>query len=445
MLGQVNVIHADTIAIGTNSAQGGSASLSHSGNAGASLTIRGTAGGSTRANMTVGYKTGSDYSGGIATVDFTGEDSTLDALLGTLVIGRHDTGAGNFNYATSGSFSFNGGTLDATAIQLGVAGAPSNKTADGTLTTYGGTIKTGTLTLVQDSGGAIGTATVNLAGAGALEATTVTGQAATNATVHLADTATVRNTTGNNLTVDGTTIEIASTATAALSIGAGNDALFDGGSVFKFRYFSDTVAADFGTLAVSGTAILGTNASLALVDENGAPVAFNVGQKFVLIDYAAGSLTGTFAGLADGATLAVGSQLFVIDYDDPAHAGKAVTLTVPEANTYAAWSAIHAGGEGADGDHDMDGVANAVEYLMGQTGSSFTANPQVVNGKITWPKDAFAQATWAVQTSSNLAAEGQPGGWADTTAGVVDLGTSIEFTLPGGDPKLFARLKVTVP
>ena len=82
---------------------------------------------------------------------------------------------------------------------------------------------------------------------------------------------------------------------------------------------------------------------------------------------------------------------------------------------------------------------------MGQTGSTFTPNPKPVNGKITWPKDANAQATWAVQTSTNLAAEGQPGGWANAAAGVVDLGTSIEFTLPTGNPKLFARLKVTVP
>ena len=444
MLGQVNVINADTIAIGTNSAQGGSASLSHSGAAGASLTLRGTAGGSTRANMTVGYKNGSDYSGGIATVDFTGEDSTLDALLGTLVIGRHDTGAGNFNNATSGSFAFNGGTLDATVIQLAVAGAPANKTANGTLTTTGGLIRTETLSLVEDSGGAMGTATVNLAGTGALEVTTITGQAAANATVHLTDTATLRNTPANNLTVTGTTLEIASTATAALSIGSGNDAFFDGGA-FKFRYFSDAVEPDFGKLTVSGTTILGSSVSLALADENGAPAAFDVGQKFVLIDYAAGSLTGTFAGLDDGATFAVGSQLFVIDYDDPAHAGKAVTLTVPEASTFAAWSTLHAGGGSAEDDFDSDGVPNAVEYLMGETGSGFTANPQVVNGKITWPKDAFAQATWAVQTSSNLAAEGQPGGWTDATAGVVDLGTSIEFTLPSGDPKRFARLKVTVP
>ncbi|MEK7949495.1 beta strand repeat-containing protein [Luteolibacter soli] len=442
-LGQANVIHADTIAIGTNQAQSGSCSLLGSGGVGASLAIRGAAGGSTRANMTVGYKTGSDYAGGSATVDVTGEGSTLDALLGTLVIGRHDTGAGNFNNATSGTFAFTGGTLDATAIQLAIAGAPNNKTANGTLTTYGGTIKTGTLTLVQDSGGAMGTANVNLEEAGILEATTVTGQVATNALIHLQNGATFRNTSGSNLTVTGTTLDVPATSTAALAIGAPQQASFDGGSAFKLHY--DSSASTCGKLTVSGAVTLGANAVLSLVDDNGAPVAFTVGQKFVLLDYSAGSLTGTFTGLADGGMLAVGSQLFVVDYNDPAYAGKAVTLTVPAANTFTTWSAINAGGEGADGDYDKDGVANAVEYLMGQTGSTFTPNPQVVNGKVTWPKDALALASWAVQTSSNLAAEGQPGGWTNAVVGVADLGTSIEFTLPAGNPKVFARLKVTVP
>lgn len=442
-LGQVNVIHADTIAIGTNSAQSGTASLLHSGSAGSSLAIRGAAGGSARANMTVGYKNGSDYSGGIANVDFTAEDSTLDALLGTLVIGRHDTGAGNFNNVTSGNFSFGGGTLDATAIQLAISGGPANKTASGTLTTYGGTIKTGALTLVQDSGGAMGTATVNLEEAGILEATTVTGQVASNALIHLQNGATLRNTPGGDLTVNGTTLDVPATSTAVLSIGAPQHATFDSGSTFKFHY--DSTSAVSGKLIISGAVTLGANAVLSAVDDNGAPAALTVGQKFVLVDYAAGGLTGTFSGLGDGAMVTVGSQLFVIDYNDPAYAGKAVTLTVPEANTFAAWSVVNAGGEGADGDYDKDGVPNAVEYLMGQTGSSFTPNPVAVSGKITWPKDALAMATWAVQTSSTMAPEGQPGGWTNTTVGVVDLGSSIEFTLPAGTPKVFARLKVIVP
>ncbi|MCW1926321.1 autotransporter-associated beta strand repeat-containing protein [Luteolibacter arcticus] len=443
-LGESNTINADTIAIGVNGAENGITSLRCDAS-NSSLVIRGTAGGSSRANMTLGHKKDSDYAGGSAAVEVLGSGSTLDAMLGTLVIGRHSTGTGNFNRATSGNFTFGAGTLDATTIQLGIGEAPNIKTANGTIATTDGVIKTETLTLVQDSGGPMGTATVSVAGTGALQATTITGQAATNATVLLNDTATLRNTPGSNLTVSGTTLEISSVATALLSIGSGNDVLFDAGSVFEFHYFSDPVNFDFGKLTASGATIL-SNASLSLIDENAGPAAFTTGQKFVLIDYTAGSLTGTFTGLDDGAIVTVGSQNFVIDYDDPAYAGKAVTLTAAAAgSTYATWAMANAGGEGANGDYDKDGVPNAVEYLMGQTGSTFTPNPQVVGSKITWPKDPLAQATWVVQTSSNLAAEGQPGGWADATFGVADLDTSIEFMLPVGSSKVFARLKVTVP
>jgi autotransporter-associated beta strand protein len=441
-LGDTNVINADTIAIGVNAAENGTATLKCDVND-ASLTIRGTVGGTSRANMTVGYKKDSDYAGGSSTFEVSGTNSTLDAMLGTLVIGRHSTGAGNFNRATSGTFTFGEGTLDATSIQMGIGEAPNIKTANGTLTTAGGLIRTETLTLVQDSGGAIGTATVNIAGDGALEVTNITGQVATNAIVHVADTATVRNTPASNLTVTRTTFDVASTATAVLTIGSGNDAFFDA-SAFKFRYYSDTVAPDFGKLTVSGATIL-SDTSLTLVDENTSPADFTVGQKFVIIDYAAGSLSGTFNGLADGAMFSAGSQFFLIDYNDPAYGGKAVTLTVPNSATFEAWAAINAGSGGADDDFDSDGVANAIEYLMGQTGSTFTANPQVVDGKITWPKDAMAQANWVVQTSTNLAQEGQPGGWTNATVGVSDLGSSIEFSMPAGDTKFFVRLKVTVP
>jgi autotransporter-associated beta strand protein len=442
-LGESNKIHADTITIGANSAQSGTAVLQLSGTA-PSLEIRGAAGGTSRANMTVGYKSGSDYAGGTASVDLTAAGSTLDALVGDLVIGRHEGGTGNFNNATTSSFLFNTGTLDATSIRLGVAGAPAVKTSSGSLVTHGGTIKTGTLTLVEDSGGAIGSASVDLDGTSILEATTITGQAAANATIHLRNGATLRNTPAADLAITGTTLHVPADATGAWALSAGQVATLDGGTTFNVHFDSSTLAC--GKVNLTGSAVLGAAAVLTIADDQAAPVALASGQKLVLINYSAGSLSGTFAGLADGATITVGAQSFVIDYNDPAYAGKAVTLTVPSAgSTYTTWATANAGGQGADSDFDKDGVPNAVEYLMGQTGSTFTPNPKPVNGKITWPKNANAQATWAVQTSSNLAAEGQPGGWANAAAGVVDLGTSIEFTLPTGNPKLFARLKVTVP
>lgn len=443
-LGESNKIHAGTITIGANGAQSGSTVLQLSAGTAPSLEIRGAEGGTSRATMTVGFKSGSDYAGGTASVDLTAAGSTLDALVGDLVIGRHEGGVGNFNNATTGSFSFNTGTLDATSIRLGVAGSPAVKTSSGSLVTHGGTIKTGTLTLVEDSGGAIGSASVDLDGTSVLEATTITGQAAANATIHLRNGATLRNTPAADLAITGTTLHVPADATAAWTVSAGQTATLDGGATFNVHYDSSTLAC--GKVNLTGSAVLGAGAVLTVADDQAAPVALTTGQKLVLINYAGGALSGTFQGLADGATVTIGAQNFVIDYNDPAYAGKAVTLTVASAgSTYATWATANAGGQGPDSDFDMDGVPNAVEYLMGQTGSTFTPNPKPVNGKITWPKDSSAQATWAVQTSANLAAEGQPGGWTNTSVGVADLGSSIEFTLPTGNPKLFARLKVTVP
>jgi hypothetical protein len=114
-------------------------------------------------------------------------------------------------------------------------------------------------------------------------------------------------------------------------------------------------------------------------------------------------------------------------------------------STYAAWAAAHAGGQASNLDFNGDGVPNGVEYFMGRTGSPFTPNPLVADGKITWPKDPGARASYVIQTSTTLAAEGQPGGWTTEASGVADHGNSIEFTLPAGRPKVFVRLKVTTP
>ncbi len=116
-------------------------------------------------------------------------------------------------------------------------------------------------------------------------------------------------------------------------------------------------------------------------------------------------------------------------------------------SSFATWATANAGGQGPDLDFDHDGVPNGVEYFMGETGSSFTANPALIDRKVTWPKDPSANATYVVETSTNLKAEVAPGdgGWAPAGLGVVDTGTSVEYTIPAGSIRRFARLKVTTP
>ncbi|BCU77596.1 hypothetical protein llg_23110 [Luteolibacter sp. LG18] len=102
---------------------------------------------------------------------------------------------------------------------------------------------------------------------------------------------------------------------------------------------------------------------------------------------------------------------------------------------YATWAAANAGGQAANLDYDHDGVSNGVEYFMGQSGSSFTANAALVGGTVTWPKSATFSGTYKVQTSTNLTT------WTDVTA--TDNGTSVSYSPPSGQGKLFVRLLVT--
>jgi hypothetical protein len=113
--------------------------------------------------------------------------------------------------------------------------------------------------------------------------------------------------------------------------------------------------------------------------------------------------------------------------------------------SYADWADLYVGGQAADRDFDGDGIPNGVEYFMGETTPGFTPQPELVAGTITWPKDPAAIAAYTVQVSTNLAAEGEPGGWTDVTVGVVDDGDSISFTPSMDEDRLFIRLKVMIP
>ena len=108
---------------------------------------------------------------------------------------------------------------------------------------------------------------------------------------------------------------------------------------------------------------------------------------------------------------------------------------------YSSWASANAPGQTANQDHDGDGVPNGVEYFMGLTGSSFTANPQPVGGVITWPRGADANGvTFKVLSSTDLAT------WEDVTASAdVSNPTSVSYTLPSGQGKRFVRLEVTAP
>ncbi len=114
--------------------------------------------------------------------------------------------------------------------------------------------------------------------------------------------------------------------------------------------------------------------------------------------------------------------------------GKDLVLTVSVAGTYASWAATNAGGQASTLDFDNDGMKNGVEYFMGATGSTFTPNPGIVGGKITWPKDPGFSGNYTVQTSTNLV------NWTDVPSN--NLGNAVEYVVPASPSPLFVRLDV---
>jgi len=196
------------------------------------------------------------------------------------------------------------------------------------------------------------------------------------------------------------------------------------------NYSGDTTV-NAGVLAVDGDAI--PNAGKLIVnggkvDPTGATEVVNT-----LFFGAAQQSAGTWGATGSTAT-----------HIDDAHftgTGVVSVTTGPATYSYTIWADANAPGQTMDQDHDGDGMDNGIEYFMGASGSTFTANPAVVGNTVTWPMGADYAGVYGtdyvVQTSTNLVA------WNGVAAGSVTIlpGSSVAYTLPGG-AKLFVRLVV---
>ncbi|MEO5716456.1 MAG: hypothetical protein ABIT37_23465 [Luteolibacter sp.] len=109
------------------------------------------------------------------------------------------------------------------------------------------------------------------------------------------------------------------------------------------------------------------------------------------------------------------------------------------AGGYNVWATTNAGGQGSGSDFDGDGVKNGVEYFMGQTGSTFTANPSLVAGTVTWPKDPAFSGTYEVQTSPDLVT------WTNVSPRPTPTPQNTIAYTPTGTGKVFVRLQVIAP
>ena len=386
---------------------------------------------------------GSITAAGTVSVTVTGAGITGSPLVIPVTVAIGDTAAAWAGKVTTALQ----GTAAITALYT-----VTNSTATIVLTRITKGVNDGTLNVALANGTATGvTAAATSANTNANVVSNI------NRTVKLLG-GTLINKVGGNLTVSGptpplatgnnpTTILVPGNTTAIVTSTAGQSVNFTN-VAFSTRINSATPSA--GTLQVDGAVVL-TSSTLAVVDDaatNASAVA--PGTKLVLIDYQDGSLTGTFTDIADGATVNVTkgtvTNAFVLDYNDPAYGGKAVTLTIPGVNNYASWATDNSiSGQSFSGDYDNDGITNGVEYALGTNPKVSTQPAGVLAGNtVTFTKGsaaiANADVSWTIETSETLGA----GSWTSAVtqaAGNATASIAYSFT-PGTPVKKFARLKV---
>jgi hypothetical protein len=244
-------------------------------------------------------------------------------------------------------------------------------------------------------------------------------------------------------------------------------ATFASGATLAIEIDSDTDTADKLTAA-------------GAVDISGATVTFTeigsgtipAGTKLVVLDYTGQSLTGTFSGLSEGATVNVGANSFTLSYTD----AQRITLTsTTVGDAYSTWAAgaglDDSPGKEADfdADPDDDGVANGLEWVLGgnplagDSGSlvdvsatatggltlEFTRDPASVGvASLFVDFDTDLESPWAKSVSVGPATSGPDanGVVVTITPGTPDdVSVNLPASNAGTEERIFARLRAEKP
>jgi hypothetical protein len=122
-----------------------------------------------------------------------------------------------------------------------------------------------------------------------------------------------------------------------------------------------------------------------------------------------------------------------------------LTISYSAFSTFDDWAADFGIPNDADDDSDHDGIQALTEYGIGYNPTVSETLPGLVPSgadfTVTWPKGATAAAdleiSYVVEVSSELQVWGAP-----ESGELVESGTELVLTLPAGQGKTFARLKV---
>lgn len=420
--------------------------------------LRGADGTAPATSLIVG-DTSSGVRSGAGTLDLT--TGSADIAATDVIIGRHIANSTSPN--TTSAVTMPDGTLTATNLTMARKQGSGTPLTVANFTQGGGTVTLDNLVMVETVDGTspnLASATQNLQANYNLNGGTLAAKQVKAGVLATAITAgntqrnlilkggTLTNVTGSDLVVSGVSIVVSGITTAMVDSTAGQKVSLSATATYSARMSSS--ASTCGTLQVDGDLDLTAQPAFNISDDATTAAALPPGTKLVLMDYQDGSLTGTFSGLADGATVNVTkgavTNSFILDYNDPAFGGKAVTLTIPGGSGYDSWATSNGiPGEPFEGDYDKDGISNGIEYGLGKSPTSGDTPAGSFSGNtITFNKGSDAitngDVSWAIETSTTLA----PGSWtAEVTQAAGNPSATISYTFTPGSPgRKFARLAV---
>ncbi len=322
-LGQTNVINADTLNVGAVAYvyEGGvNGTLNfQTGLVAPTLVLRGTAGGSSRMNITVGSITGSDYGIGSSLVDLTSgvTNSTLDAMVGTMMLGRYSIQYNNQNHYAYGTFNMGNGTMDATTMILGQNNDDGyangyQGVGKGIFALNGGTLKVQNVILGDDHTNAGTTGIFNL-NSGTLQAQNIQIGAGSATRTFNWNGGSIQNyASGTGLTINtGVTLAVAAGGSPTFNITSGDTATINtpitgaGGITVSSGTVLLTTANSYqgGTTITGGTLRL-FNGAAATPTTSGMKVWLNADNLTGTGDPANGATVNTWTNLAPSGTSA---------------------------------------------------------------------------------------------------------------------------------------------
>ena len=350
-----------------------------------------------------------------------------------------DTGAiaGNANAGTSRVFNFNGGTFTALADAADIAGMLT-ATITGTAT-----VNTNGFNMALSQG---------FAGAGGLNKTAAGTLRLNGANTYAGTTTVINGTLGGTGSIAGAlTANSGTTVAPGASIGTftvGGAADINGALAIEINGSSGDKLTVGGALDIAQTDLD--------ITAFGSGATENV---YVIASY--GSLTGTQFATVDGLP---GGYSINYAYNNGISSNNIALVKVADAyDSYELANNIV--GAGADVDSDGDGIANGIEFVLGgvsnpalhsndsnllPTATAAGANV-VFSFRLTNDAASLSPTPWSVEFDADLA-----GTWTTAQHGVnstiailPDGGnpwSNVTVTIPkAGAPKIFARLRVTIP